>query len=470
MNKNANQNAIKAGLWYTACNFILRAINFLTTPLFARLMSKSEYGDYSNFSTWLSLLLMLSTMDLYVSIVKARIDYEKEIDEYVASIQILGTIFGLVSYLVVMVFHGWFSVFFHMEQKYIHAMFVYFLFAPAVQLLQTKEQQLMRYKKVVVITAISTLTGVGCSVVLVLTLQDKLWARVLGSTLVPLVLSVIVYIYNICLGKRITAKYWSYAVKISLPYIPHQLAANVLGQIDRIFITYYQSSEATAIYSISYSCSLVVTMVANSINQAWSPWLYDRLKNGEYKDIKEATVKYLEVAVYAVFLMMLIGPETIMIFGGNRYRDAGILIPLVMGGCYYVLMYTFYVNIEIYYSKTGRISVATMIAAIFNLASNCFFVPRYGYIAAGVTTLCSYIVLLVSHMFMSSGLKTERYYDRRIFFLFSALILGLALISEISYTNMIFRFCLLGITLLIFFIRNKAMLFQLYHILKGGQE
>ena len=42
----------KAGLWYTVCNFMFRGMAFITTPIFTRLMSKTEGGEFSTFSSW----------------------------------------------------------------------------------------------------------------------------------------------------------------------------------------------------------------------------------------------------------------------------------------------------------------------------------------------------------------------------------------------------------------------------------
>ena len=52
-----NVSAKKIAFWYVICNFITIAIGNLTTPIFARIMSTSDYGKFSNFMTWQNLLL-----------------------------------------------------------------------------------------------------------------------------------------------------------------------------------------------------------------------------------------------------------------------------------------------------------------------------------------------------------------------------------------------------------------------------
>ena len=103
--ESINKRALKAGIWYTICNFAIRGINFITTPFFTRLISKSDYGLYSNYASWLSLLTILTTLDLYTSVSRAKFDYEDNLDNYISSIQICGTFFTGICYCLVILFH-----------------------------------------------------------------------------------------------------------------------------------------------------------------------------------------------------------------------------------------------------------------------------------------------------------------------------------------------------------------------------
>ena len=40
--------ALKSGVWYTASNFLVKSIGFITTPLFTRLLTKTEFGIFNN--------------------------------------------------------------------------------------------------------------------------------------------------------------------------------------------------------------------------------------------------------------------------------------------------------------------------------------------------------------------------------------------------------------------------------------
>lgn len=55
---------LKSGLWYTISNFAFRAVAFITTPIFARILTKAEYGEFNNISSWITILLILASCDL----------------------------------------------------------------------------------------------------------------------------------------------------------------------------------------------------------------------------------------------------------------------------------------------------------------------------------------------------------------------------------------------------------------------
>ena len=50
--RGSNGLALKAGFWYVISNFLVKGIAFITTPIFARMMSAENYGEFSNFASW----------------------------------------------------------------------------------------------------------------------------------------------------------------------------------------------------------------------------------------------------------------------------------------------------------------------------------------------------------------------------------------------------------------------------------
>lgn len=55
---------VKVSLWFVICGFLQKGITFLTTPIFSRLLTTSEYGVVSLFTTWNNIVIIIATLNL----------------------------------------------------------------------------------------------------------------------------------------------------------------------------------------------------------------------------------------------------------------------------------------------------------------------------------------------------------------------------------------------------------------------
>lgn len=78
--------AIKAGFWYVVSIFLVKAIGFITTPFFSRLMNKADYGEFSNFASWQLTLLIITSAELYNTVSRAYYDFTEDFDCYLSTI------------------------------------------------------------------------------------------------------------------------------------------------------------------------------------------------------------------------------------------------------------------------------------------------------------------------------------------------------------------------------------------------
>ena len=137
---------------------------------------------------------------------------------------------------------------------------------------------------------------------------------------------------------------------------------------------------------------------------------------------------------------MLLGPEVVLFFGGEKYYQSIEIMPAIILGCFMMGAYTLYVNVEFYEKKTIIISIMTIISAIFNFTTNYIFIPKYGYIAAAYTTLASYFLLFVLHYFACRQFKPQRYFSARKVFSIVFAMFPIAYLALISYVNSSIRY------------------------------
>jgi O-antigen/teichoic acid export membrane protein len=413
MKKTEKTTVIKAGLWYIIVNFISKGAVFLTTPIFTRLMTAGDIGAYANVTSWFQVLVALVTFDFYVSLGVARFDYKNELNKYISSTLVYGSVITSIVYVVVAFNLDFFCDFFSINAYAIHIIFIYMLVYPALQMLQQKNLFLYKYKLSAAITLVSLFLSVGLSLILTLSMQDKLWGRTIGYYSPLIIVNLVIYIYFMIQGKNVSLKYLKYAVTIAFPMIWHSMATQVLSAGDRIIITRFNGEQANALYSVAYTCSMVVTVLWSSMNSAWSPWSIEKMNSGDTEEMKKATYPYIVIFSIIVIMIMLVSPELLWVMGGEHYVQAKYCLPPIMVGLVCQFIYSLYINAEFYLKKQTRIAVGTILAATINIGLNLIFVPKYGYVSAAYTTLAGYVVLLLFHYISLMLLGKKHWYDNR---------------------------------------------------------
>ena len=404
---------IKAGIWYTIGNFINRGIAFVSTPIFTRLLSKEDYGEFSNFTAWATLLGVVTSIDLYASISRAYYDYEDDFDTYMSTISWLSVVFSAFCYLAALLFRKPVMLMLGMDLRYMHMLFVYLIFAPAAQFFMVWQRMRGKYKSSIFVSVGSAVFSLVLSVIMVLASQDKMWGRVVGYVLPVVTVNVALYGIFFSRGRRFVRDRAKYALMISVPMIPHHLSGSLLNNADRFVIKYYCGNADLAVYSFAYNCALVVSVFSTSVNQAYVPWMYRKLKENDVGAVSKQGKKLFLFFHMIVLGVMLFTPELVCVLGGKKYRDAVLVIPVIMLGCCFQFFYTYYVNLEIYCKKTITVSISTLCAAGINLALNFLFIPRFGYTAAAVTTLVSYAMLCFMHYIAVKKLPYRNLYDHK---------------------------------------------------------
>lgn len=454
----------KAGLWYTICNFIFRGMAFLTTPIFTRILSSAELGGFSNFTSWASILIVLTSFDFSQSVIRSKLEHEDDIDSYIWSLLSLSTLWTLLVYGVVLLFKDFFCNLMQIDPQYIHIMFLYLLTAPAYTMLITKHRAFYKYKLFILLTGIMAVSGTLLSLVMVLLMQNKLSGRIIGYYLPHILISAVIFVHLVIKGKKIKPKYWKYACIICLPLVPHVLSMYLLSSSDKILLTRFSGVEYTAIYSVAYSAYHIATILFDSMNKAWAPWLLECLHLNKYEATRKVSKIYIGIFLLLIFGVLLMGPEIILILGGRQYASAVYCLPPLIASCVFQLVYTMYVNIEFYEKKTIGVSIATIIATSINIILDLILLPHCGangYIVAAYTTLAGYIVLFILHYCIVRHMKMDHVYDIK--FVVGALLLALlaAGISTLLYDMAYIRYAVIlvyGAAILYFAFKYKNQL------------
>lgn len=402
---------IKSAAWYTASNILVKALGFVTVPVFTRLLTQEEFGVYNNYLAALQLMTIVVTLSLESTIISAKKDYPDELGDYVFSMMVLSCLSAFVWLLVVNLFSGFFSTVFALNIKYLNALLIYLVFFPVVTLFQAWERFTYRYKTTVAVSVLLALGVAGISVALTLLLPDKLDGAIAGRAIPVVAIGATLFVCFLLRRHACRVSYWRYALPVALPYIPHLLAMALLGAMNKIFITRMVGAEANALYSLAYNCGQVITILVTSLNTAFSPWLGDSLAQRCYSRIRTVATPYVAAFALLAVAASLLAPEALLVLGGERYTGARYAIPPIAIGCVLQFSYCMYVNIEQYEKKTAWMAAASISAAVVNAALDILLIPSVGYLAAAWATAISFAWLMAAHMLIVRHIHMLHVYD-----------------------------------------------------------
>ena len=460
---NKSVSFVKIGIIYTVSNLIVKGISFLTTPIFTRLMSQSDYGQFSSIASWANIISIIVTLGLYSSISRAKYDYGDRINEYMSTIIILGNIVTAICWVIIESRISFFENIFSMDRIYIRAILIYAMFFPSVQTLIAKNRIFNEYKQVIGITWVTLLASTGASVALVIIMANKLTGIVFGNYLVVAIVDSIFWLFIVIKGRYFSFKYCKYACILSVPLVFHQLSGVLLNSSDRIIIEQLCGAKDAALYSLAYTIAMVITVLLSSLNQAWIPWFYDRLEIKEFSRIRLAARKYSTLFTIGCIFLMLIGPELVLLFGGKSYLEAVYVIPPVCMAIELQFFYTLYVNIEFFLKKMIYVSLATLGATTINIGLNYLLIPKFGYMLAAYTTIAGYFFMLLFHYSICRKIQYKNLFDEKAIIINILLCLTGMISALILYKFNIIRIIVIFIVLvtsIVILYKNKENLLK----------
>lgn len=442
-------DTIKASFWFMICNLLQKGIAFITVPIFTRLLSTDEYGFYSIFNSWESILTIFVTLNLsYQVFNNGMVKYRNDKDGYASSmigLTFISSTIGLIIYFIAnKIWYNYTGINF----MYMLLMFTDMFFVGILGIWTVRQRYDFKYKFLVCITIFTMLANPILGIIFVIRFKDKIFGRLLAMVIINVLAGLIAMAILIVKGhKIISLKYWRYALKIDLPLIPHYLAMVLLNSSDRIMIGKICGNSFAAFYSIAYNIAMIMQILINSINSSFNPWIYQKLQIRDYKAIKRISSFLIILIGMVCILPMFLGPEVILIFGSKEYSSASYVMSVISASVFMIYVYSLFINIELFYERSKMVMYGSIGATIINIILNYIFINLFGYIAAGYTTLISYIMLAIFHFLSVKKIIKENnikeIFLNKVIFFTSILVIIFSIIIQFLYNNIIVRYAML---------------------------
>ena len=428
------KNDLKNSSLYLIGNIFNKAIGFITIPIFTRMMTTAEYGIVNTYNSWVLILAAVVGLSLGYTIRNAYVDYPDELGEYISSTFSL----ALVNFILMLGIAQLVLLKINLSRTLVTICLIESFSNFVVNAIIVRYVMEEKVVKRVALLVLPNLVGVVLSIILISSMNtDKYYGRIISTCVCTTAFALFILVYYWTKYRKFyNREYWKYALAISLPLVLHSISVNILNTSDRTIITMYRGASETGIYSLVYSVGWVINVVTSSAEAMWVPKFTNALVAKDYKMINKHITVYVYVALIAFCGLLTVAPELVFLMGGEEYKPGIVFIVPIVASLFVLFIYSIYAAVEFYYKKTSMVAISTVSAALLNLGLNFVSVPKYGGMAAALTTLVSYIVSLILHR------RTARKLDDKIapdkLFAFPVTVFALSCIVTYIFRDVIF--------------------------------
>ena len=402
--------SVKASMCFLFCSVLQKGITVLVTPVFTRILTTEQYGEYSIYQSWASIFAVIATMRLSQAVyTQGLIKFKTDTDLFSSTIQGLSTTSIVAFFGVYLTFHEFFNDLTGLSTILMCAMFISMWVTESFVFWSMRQRVLYRYKTLIAITLLISVSKPIVAICAVLNVpnQNKVSARILTTVGIEILCySIFNFIQWYKHRAFYSKKYWIYAVGFSIPLIPHYLSEVVLAQTDKIMIETLVGIDEAGIYSLAYSLSTLLTILNTAFLKTLTPWIYTNIKEKQFTIIGKNTSGIMLLVALANLVLIAFAPEAVLIFAPSEYQSALWVIPPLAMSVFFMFQSELFINFQFYYEKTKFVMMASIFTAALNIILNYIGINLFGYLAAGYTSLICYIIYaFVHYVFMKKSTK-----------------------------------------------------------------
>lgn len=387
-----------------------RIFTFLLLPLYTKLLSTDDYGTVDVLQTVISLSLYIVSLQIDAAIfrfiIESRKNTQKQIDYLSCSVFVYLTSAIIFTVLIILcgffwtIPHKWLLILCYWSNSFSNIM-----------------QGVMRgyghngmYSLVsMVITLIALVVNVILIAGFHLGGETILFALFFSN----LVGGVWMFFYE-----KMWVKIKLSSIKIdtlkellrySVPLIPNAVSWWIVNVSDKLLIFYFCGSHYNGIYAAANKIPAIYTTIFTVFNLAWTEnvtlAMTDSDRDNYFNRIIQTSYRMFSFLVVEIICFTSLFFK--MLIGENYYSSYPHIFILLIA-VFLNSMCSMYGGIFIGFKDSKNIGMTTLIGAIANVMLNFIFIHRLGLFAASISTLISYlIVLIIRRLYITRMIKLQ---------------------------------------------------------------
>ncbi|MCK9275954.1 MAG: oligosaccharide flippase family protein [Syntrophales bacterium] len=398
--------ARNAGI-YTLANIINSAIPFFLMPVLTRYMSTTDYGIVAMFSVLLAFVSPFTGLSIHGAIQRQYYEKEKiDLPVYITNCLLILVSSSALVFIVFSFFATPISKISSFPESWLWVVVIVSI-AQFITLVNLSLWQVQLKARAYGFYQIAqTMLNVGLSLLLVVCLGMTWQGRIQAQLFTMIVFGCIglLFLYKGGWIKFVfNIQYINNALRFGVPLLPHALGGTMMVMTDRFFITNMVGLDVTGLYSVGYQVGMIIGLLGTSFNQAYVPWLFQRLKQNKEKSIiVKVTYIYFLLLIFLVICLTCITPWFLSFFVGKNFSGAGIFVFWIALGFAFNGMYYMIVNFIFFVEKTYILAWITLSCALLNIPFNYVFIKWNGPVGAAQSSALTFFIFFVVTWILSS--------------------------------------------------------------------
>jgi len=396
---NRGKQLVKNTIILAFGSILPKLLAIISLPIVTGNLTKLEYGIYDLIGVIESLILPCITLQIPLAAFRYLVDYrnkELEISMIISSTFFFSVIVSIPSFLAGMLFLKEYD-----DYKILICLIVFlYLFVNVFQQFVRGLNDNKCYSK-------STILYSCINVIFLVLLVKKLELGLYGA-LLSILISYLVQItflllegkiYRYVLIKNVSFSKIREMIKYSTPLVPNSISIWLMNLSDRIILSLFCGLEVSAVYAIANKIPSLFNVAQSTFTMAWqenaSMVSSDNDVSDYYKEVFDTSLR-LMIGIMAILIST--SPFLFRILIKGTYEAAYNQIPILLVASFFAGVSAFMGGIYVACKKTKKIGISTMISAFINVLINLLLVKHIGIYAASISTLVSYVILVIYRM------------------------------------------------------------------------
>ncbi len=402
ISKLKNSVLFKNTFIYTLLVLVNSGIPFLLLPVLTRYLTPEDYGMIATYNTLVGVVSIFVGLSMSGAVGVSFFHLkQEELKKYIGNVFNILLITTSLVLLIVMLFQPYL-----VEKLKLPVIWLYIaIFVAWMQMITSINLTLWRSQQKAKPFALyemsQTLFNISLSLILIVVMHYGWAGRMVGTAAAAMIFGLLSIVFIYKRGYAVlnySGEYMKDALKFGITLIPHQIAFWIRSGVNILLITSIVGVSQTGLYSVGLQFGMVVGIFSFAFNNAFSPYLYEKLKNITpeiQKNLVKFTYSYFVGLIIFAMVLSTLFTWLIPYFLGEKFQGASQYIYWISLAYTFQGMYHMVVNYIFYVKKNHLLSMVTITTSVFHILLSYILIHHYGAIGAAYASVVSFFLTFI---------------------------------------------------------------------------